>query len=207
MSAFLPGPDRGQPLAGPTRSTGMRHNAPEPRRLPYGEEVAALFAANGAQLVRLAELLTGDRGLAEELVQEAFVRTWRHWRRLRQDGTALPYVRQTVVNLARDSLRRRRLELRHRLAVRADMAGEADVGGRVDLDRALARLPLRKRACVVLRFYADLSAEETARVLGVSVGTVKSQTHKAVALLATYLAAAPARPASPAPDDGMEVNR
>lgn len=171
----------------------MRRNAPEPRGLLYGEEVAALFAANGARLVRLGELLTGDRGLAEELVQEAFVRTWRHWRRLRQDGTALPYVRQTLVNLARDSLRRRRLELHHRLAARADAAGEADVGGRVDLDRALARLPLRKRACVVLRFYADLSEEDTARVLGVSVGTVKSQTHKALGQLARELEAAAAR--------------
>jgi RNA polymerase sigma-70 factor (sigma-E family) len=158
----------------------------------YGDEVASLFAAHAPGLVRLAELLVGDRGLAEDLVQEAFVRAWRRWRRLRRQGAALAYVRATVVNLARNSTRRRLLELRYRAAQATRLvAPEPDVGVRLDLERALARLPVGKRACVVLRFYADLSEEETARVLGVSVGTVKSQTHKGLALLARHLTGAP----------------
>jgi RNA polymerase sigma-70 factor (sigma-E family) len=154
----------------------------------HGDEVASLFAAHAAGLVRLAEFLVGDRGLAEDLVQEAFVRAWRSWRRLRRQGAALAYVRATVVNLARNSTRRRLLELRHRAGQASPwVVPEPDVGTRLDLERALARLPIGKRACVVLRFYADLSEEETARVLGVSVGTVKSQTHKGLALLARHL--------------------
>jgi DNA-directed RNA polymerase specialized sigma24 family protein len=93
-----------------------------------------------------------------------------------------------VVNLARRSLRRRLLERR---AWRWRGAGDlrsADPGETVDLLRALACLPARKRACVVLRFYLDLSEADTAAALGVSVGTVKSQTSKAVGRLERLLA-------------------
>jgi RNA polymerase sigma-70 factor (sigma-E family) len=162
--------------------------------LRYGDEVAHLFAQHAAGLLRLAELLTGDRALAEELVQEAFVRSWRHWHRLRENGSALAYVRQTLVNLVRDSFRRRFRETRQRmLTPPAATTVEPDVDRRVDLERALARLPLRKRACVVLRFYADLSEEDTARTLGISIGTVKSQTHKALGQLARDLDGTAAR--------------
>jgi RNA polymerase sigma-70 factor (sigma-E family) len=172
---------------------GTARDAPAGAGLRHGDEVAHLYAQHAASLLRLAELLTGDRALAEELVQEAFVRSWRHWGRLRQDGSALAYVRQTLVNLTRDSFRRRFREARHRLLTQPVATTDGpDVDRRVDLERALARLPLRKRACVVLRFYADLSEEDTARVLGVSVGTVKSQTHKALGLLARELEAAAA---------------
>jgi RNA polymerase sigma factor (sigma-70 family) len=78
------------------------------------------------------------------------------------------------------SVRRRLLELRHRVTV-AEERVEHDPTGRLDLERLIARLPMRKRTCVVLRYFADLSEEETARVLGVSVGTVKSSTARALA--------------------------
>jgi DNA-directed RNA polymerase specialized sigma24 family protein len=91
------------------------------------------------------------------------------------------------MNLARNSLRRRLLELRHRVRVPA-LVVHHDRPVQLDLQRALARLPLRKRACVVLRYFADLTEEETAAALGVSVGTVKSQTHKALAQLREDLA-------------------
>jgi RNA polymerase sigma-70 factor (sigma-E family) len=142
-------------------------------------EVAWLFRHRYGELVRLAYLLTSDNALAEELVQEAFVATWRSWDKLRATEAAYGYLRATLVNLARMSLRRRMLELRHRI-VRPEPVTEPDPSGELDLARAVAALPMGKRACIVLRYFADLSEEETARLLGVSVGTVKSSTHRAL---------------------------
>jgi RNA polymerase sigma-70 factor (sigma-E family) len=142
--------------------------------------IAALFATGYPGLVRVAYLLTSDNALAEELVQEAFVATWRAWDRLEDRDAAIGYVHRTVVNLARMSVRRRLLELRHRVTV-AEERVEHDPTGRLDLERLIARLPMRKRTCIVLRYFADLSEEDTARVLGVSVGTVKSSTARALA--------------------------
>jgi RNA polymerase sigma-70 factor (sigma-E family) len=146
-----------------------------------------LYQEHYADLVRVAFLLTGDRGLAEDLTQEALLRAWRDWDRIRAMESASGYVRGIVVNLARSSLRRRLLELRHRMAEVARTVAPDDSVRAIDLQRALARLPLRKRACVVLRYYAELSEMEVASALGISVGTVKSQTHKALELLRDYL--------------------
>ena len=152
------------------------------------EALALLYERHYGELVRLAFALTSDWGLAEELAQEAFVRVWRSWGNIRDQQSAPAYLRTTVVNLARRSLRRRLLE---RQTWRRRGAGDlrsADPGETVDLLRALACLPARKRACVVLRFYLDLSEADTAAALGVSVGTVKSQTAKAVGRLERLLA-------------------
>src|SRR5258708_24187240 len=116
------------------------------------------------------------------------------------------YLRATVVNLARRSVRRM---LRERRAWRdADDRRSADPGASVDLVRALARLPAGKRACVVLRFYLDLSEADTAAALGVSVGTMKSQTAKALRRLRRLLApprAGPAPRARPRPSGAWWV--
>jgi RNA polymerase sigma-70 factor (sigma-E family) len=152
------------------------------------EAVALLYERHYAELVRLAFALTNDWALAEDLAQEAFVRVWRSWGNIRDPQSAPAYLRTSVVNLARRSLRRRLLE--RRAAWRWRGAGDlrsADPGETVDLLRALACLPARKRACVVLRFYLDLSEADTAAALGVSVGTVKSQTAKAVGRLERLL--------------------
>jgi RNA polymerase sigma-70 factor (sigma-E family) len=141
--------------------------------------VAGLFSVHYGAMVRLAYLLTSDNALAEELAQEAFVATWRAWERLDAEQAAVAYLRATVVNLARMSLRRRMVELKHR-TTGADRVVDGDAGGRVDLERAVARLPMRKRSCVVLRYFCDLSERQTADVLGVSVGTVKSSTASAL---------------------------
>lgn len=142
------------------------------------DEIAHLFQEHYLELVRLAFLLTSDRELAEDLVQEAFVRTIQRWRRIHRYESAPFYLRTTVVNLTRASLRRRLVEWRYR--AREVPLADSGSDSHVDLQRALARLSSRKRVCVVLRYYVDLSEEETARVLGVSVGTVKSQTFKAL---------------------------
>jgi RNA polymerase sigma-70 factor (sigma-E family) len=150
------------------------------------EALALLYERHYGELVRLAFALTSDWGLAEELAQEAFVRVWRSWGNIRDQQSAPAYLRTTVVNLARRSLRRRLLE--RRAWSGATDPRPADPGESVDLLRALACLPTRKRACVVLRFYLDLSEADTAAALGVSVGTVKSQTAKALRRLERLLA-------------------
>ena len=153
--------------------------------------VAALFRLHYDRLSRIALLIVGDSARAEELVQEAYFLTWRHWDRIRSPGAAPFYLQRTVVNLARSSLRRRMVELRHLLGDREEI-DDPDHGQRLDLERALAKLPARKRACVVLRHYADCSEQETAELLGVSVGTVKSQTAKGLAMLFKELGMKPA---------------
>jgi RNA polymerase sigma-70 factor (sigma-E family) len=150
------------------------------------DAVGVLYERHYAELVRLAFALTSDWDLAEELAQEAFVRVWRSWGNIRDQQSAPAYLRTTVVNLARRSLRRR-LQERRAWPAPGDRRS-ADHGESVDLLRALARLPARKRACVVLRFYLDLSEADTAAALGVSVGTVKSQTAKALRRLQQLLA-------------------
>jgi RNA polymerase sigma-70 factor (sigma-E family) len=150
------------------------------------EALVLLYERHYAELVRLAFALTSDWGVAEELAQEAFVRVWGSWGNIRDQQSASAYLRTTVVNLARRSLRRR-LQERRAWATPGDPRS-ADPGENIDLLRALARLPARKRACVVLRFYMDLSEADTATALGVSVGTVKSQTAKALQRLQRLLA-------------------
>lgn len=154
--------------------------------------LAGLYARQYPELVRLAFALTGDWALAEDLAQEAFVRAWSSWDRLRQAHRAEAYLRAIVVNLARSSFRRQVRDIRAR-AVGPPAAwvvppGEVHSDAGIDLLRALGRLPAGKRACVVLRFYLDLSETDTAALLGVSVGTVKSQTAKALRMLRTWLA-------------------
>jgi RNA polymerase sigma-70 factor (sigma-E family) len=135
------------------------------------------------RVVRLAFLLTQETGVAEEVVQEAFVRVWHAWDRV-VDGPA--FLRTTVVNLAKSSLRRRALELRHRTR-RGDDAVDLDHNTRIDVLRAVGQLPMRQRTCIALRFYDDLSESETASVMGISVGAVKSQTHKALQRLESLI--------------------
>lgn len=143
------------------------------------QAIEELYREHALRMVRLAFVLTGDAGVAEEVVQEAFVRVWRSWDGLRHADAGGAYLRVTVVNLATSVLRRRALELRHRVR-RTDDAVEVDPGGRLDVLRVISALPPRQRACIALRFYEDLSESETAKVLGISIGTVKSQTFKAL---------------------------
>jgi RNA polymerase sigma-70 factor (sigma-E family) len=148
--------------------------------------IRALYEVHADGLRALAYLLTGERALAEELVQEAFLAAWKSWSRIRDHDAARAYLRSTVVNLARNSLRRKVLEVRARFAAPDDAVAD-DPAQRLDLERALAALPMRKRACVVLRRYLGCSEQETARLLGISAGTVKSQTAKGLAQLQRHL--------------------
>ncbi len=141
-----------------------------------------LYRTHHVRLVRLAYLMTSDEGLAEEIAQESFVRVWRASSRIRDPEAVGAYLRATAVNLARSGLRRRALELRHRVRPLERLV-EVDPSSRLDALALMRRLPPRQRMCVALRFYEDLTAEQTADLLGISVGTVKSQTHKALRTL------------------------
>jgi RNA polymerase sigma-70 factor (sigma-E family) len=149
------------------------------------------------ELVRLAFALTGDWSLAEELGQEAFVRAWRSWDTIRRKQSAPAYLRATVINLARTSLRQRLREIRAWRDVAIPRQAEAAVSP--DVLHALARLPPRKRECVVLRYYLDLSEADTAAALGISVGTVKSQTARALQRLRPLLSDGGAPSVTPLP--------
>jgi RNA polymerase sigma-70 factor (sigma-E family) len=130
-------------------------------------------------LVRTAYLLCGDMHLAEDLVQTALVKAVGHWRRIGDHPE--PWLRKVIVN---DHISRwRRHKGREHLTVVVPER-QADGAERdLDLWAALARLAPRQRAVVVLRYYEDLTEAETARVLGIGVGTVKSQHRDAIARL------------------------
>jgi len=142
-------------------------------------------AARSARLLRTAYLLTRDHALAEDLLQTALTKAWFAWGRI--EGQPEPYVRQIIVHTYASWWRRKwngehpTDELPERGFGGSDLAGETSQSQ--DLWTALGRLPRRQRAVVVLRFYEDLTEAETARLLGCSVGTVKSQTSKAMAKL------------------------
>ena len=143
-------------------------------------------------LLRTAYLLTGDRGHAEDLLQTALLRTARHWSRARDAPEA--YARRVLINLSRDRIRwliRRPREVPmppETDGPRATDAGYEQVVQRQVMVRALAALPTRQRQVIVLRFFEDLSIEQTAESLGLSAGTVKSYTSRALARLRELLA-------------------
>ncbi|MGW5190941.1 SigE family RNA polymerase sigma factor [Kribbella sp. NPDC004138] len=131
-----------------------------------------------AALRRTAFLVSGDRHRADDIVQDALYKLYLAWPKVRRVGNPFAYARRTVVNAAYDGKRRPwRREVT--LGDVPDRAGDDDFAvGYADRDEVLAALRSlgpRQRACVVLRYYEDLSVEQTADILGCSTGTVKSQ--------------------------------
>ncbi|MFF7394183.1 SigE family RNA polymerase sigma factor [Streptomyces scabiei] len=155
-------------------------------------EFHEFFERHYAELARLAHLLTGETDAADDLAADALVALWQRWDRLRQADHPLAYARGVVANLARGRIRSQVRE-RRRITLFWSRSPEKvegpDVAAVLDVRAALARLPFRKRACVVLRHAFDLSEKDTAAALGVSVGTVKSQTSKGMAELERILGA------------------
>ena len=161
--------------------------------MPQAEwlDVALLYRQHHADLVRLALLLVGDRGCAEDVVQDVFTRPCARGLVLRQDST-LAYVRTAVVNGCRSVLRRRALA--RRVAVSRAMPwpetqDSAEHTAMLAEDRrqvlaALAGLPNRRREVLVLRFYLNLPVAEVAAILGISQGSVKSATARGLGALA-----------------------
>ncbi|MFI6566497.1 SigE family RNA polymerase sigma factor [Streptomyces sp. NPDC050534] len=155
-------------------------------------EFHAFFERHYAELSRITHLLTGEADAADDLAADALLALWHRWDRVRTADHPVAYARGVVANLARTRIRsavreRRRISLFWSQG--EERTENPDIAGVVDVQEALRRLPFRKRACVVLRHAFDLSEKDTALALGVSVGTVKSQTSKGMAELQRMLGA------------------
>jgi RNA polymerase sigma-70 factor (ECF subfamily) len=167
-----------------------------------GEREFSEFVSARMPAVRgWAYLLTGDHARAEDLVQHAFAATYRHWRRISPES-AEAYVRRAVLNAHLSWWRRgwsRHEQLFGEVPDRAGADPMVSLEERDEMWAALAELPPRQRAVLVLRYYEDLPEAEIARVLDISPGTVKSQAARALARLRTRYAdpAGSDRPAQP----------
>jgi RNA polymerase sigma-70 factor (sigma-E family) len=162
------------------------------------DEFREFVAARSAALLRTAYLLAGDWATAEDLLQTALTKTYLAWKRLGEIEAVEPYARRVLVNTATSWWRRRWHGERPTevLPERAVPDGNDALLERDALWRYVQRLPARQRAVLVLRFYEDQSEAQTAQLLGVSVGTVKSQCARALGTLRQRLAEAGVEPAA-----------
>jgi RNA polymerase sigma-70 factor (sigma-E family) len=149
--------------------------------------LAELCRREHVRLVGLLALYTGDRAVAEDLAQEVLLRLHQHWPRVRLMGSPHAWLSSVGINLARSWWRRRYAEQRafRRLGATRSNASGPEPSDVVAVRSAVAALPPRQRAALVLRYYGGLSLAETAETLGCAEGTVKSLTHKAIATLRT----------------------
>jgi RNA polymerase sigma-70 factor (sigma-E family) len=138
---------------------------------------AEFVAARSAALQRAAYLMVGDVGLAQDLVQEALVKTYVAWPRLRDPASVEAYTRKAITTTAITWFRRRAWAERpdNRAPDAAHPAVHEDIDERIWLWQCLLRLPVRQRVAIVLRYYEDLSEAATAEAMNCAVGTVKSQ--------------------------------
>jgi RNA polymerase sigma-70 factor (sigma-E family) len=177
-------------------------NRRSPGRL--GPDFDDFVRSHGTPLLRAAYLLTGDHGHAEDLVQTTLFRLSRHWATAQQAPHSYAY--RVLVNLSRNRWRDMSRQPR---TVHPSMAAETTEGSRDDpiegvvsrhvLTDALRRLPEQQRETAVCRFVLDLSVADTAAVLGLAEGTVKSNASRAVARLREYLT-------EPSEPDNVEVH-
>jgi RNA polymerase sigma-70 factor (sigma-E family) len=155
--------------------------------------VTELYAGHALSLVRLAVLLVGDRASAEDVVQDAFLGLYRRWDRLPDTSSPVAYLRASVLNGCRTALRgRSRWRLRATALAEQPPAESAEARLLLSEEQqtvagALARLPHRQREALLLRYYLDLSEEEIAAAMGISRGTVKSSTSRALAAIGRML--------------------
>ncbi|MFE9652735.1 SigE family RNA polymerase sigma factor [Micromonospora sp. NPDC006431] len=175
-------------------------------RDPLEEEFREFVAARSGALLRTAYLLTGDWATAEDLLQTALTKTYLAWKRLGGIEAIEPYARRVMVNTS-TSWWRRRWHGERPTEVLPERAGVDEIEQQLDRDalwRHLQALPARQRAVLVLRFYEDMSEAQTAALLEISPGTVKSQTSRALNTLRRRLGSEaalglPAEPAEAAP--------
>ena len=169
-----------------TTVRGTRMDKPEADRADF----ESWMAAKQGRLLRTAYLLTGDVHAAEDLVQTALAKLYLAWDRVAEAPSIDAYARKVLVNEHTSAWRRL---WRHREVVSDTSAHDVPVRGEeydgvsAALWGAVRRLPERQRAVVVLRYYEQLSERETAEALGVSLGTVKSQTSRALGALRAHL--------------------
>jgi len=157
------------------------------------QAVDDLYRAHAVGLIRFALLLVGDQTTAEDVVQEAFLGLYQGWHRVRDPGKVLGYLRTTVLNGCRSVQRSRRrarlLRVTYEPPVWSAEAAAIDSEERRAVLAAVARLSLRQREVLALKYYLDLGEQEIARLLGVSRGTVSATGSRALAALARELRA------------------
>jgi RNA polymerase sigma-70 factor (sigma-E family) len=152
------------------------------------------YRAHYRSLLGLAALLLDDTASCEDVVQEAFIRVHSARSRVRDPDKTLAYLRQTVVNLSRSTLRRRIIGLKLLSKPLPNMAS-AEEGAyeqleRADLIKAMRGLQRRQREVLVLRYFADMSEAEVAKTLGISAGSVKAYGSRGIAALRVAMEAA-----------------
>jgi RNA polymerase sigma-70 factor (sigma-E family) len=165
---------------------------------PIDEQFREFVSNRSAALLRTAYLLTGDWANAEDLLQTALTKTYLAWRRLGTIDSVEPYARRVLVTTA-TSWWRRRWHGEKPTGSLPETSGPDGADERAERDllwRFVLGLPPRQRAVLVLRFYEDLTEAETARLLDISVGTVKSQGARAIATLRRRLAEEGVEPAA-----------
>ncbi len=169
-------------LTAPTGTGVAMHD----RAASRDEDFTAYLMARQPSLLRTAYLLTGDRHAAEDLVQTALAKLYLSWDKVRDRDSIDGYVRRIMVN-ENNSLWRRAWKRREfatdEIPERAPTYDEYDEGRSAALWELVQTLPRKARAVVVLRYYEELTEAETAELLDISVGTVKSQTSRALAAL------------------------
>ncbi len=160
-----------------------------PEQASFANPLEELYVRNTPAALRLAYFLTGDPELSEDLVQEAFVRVAGRFQQLRVPDAFPAYLRRTIVNLYTSQLRRRRLERKWLRGHEHEEAAVAppDAGSGDELWGAMALLPKRQRAAVVLRYYEDLSERDAAQTLGCSVGALNQLIVRALAILREHI--------------------
>jgi RNA polymerase sigma-70 factor (sigma-E family) len=163
----------------------------EEDRLPINADLRDLYLDHRWELVRLASLLLPDLADAEEVTQDAFVKTHLAWGRVRDPDKALAYLRSAVLNGARSRLRHLKVVARTE-PVRPGWEQSAETTAMAGEDRrsmigALRSLPDRQRECLALRYYLDLPEAEIASTLGISTGSVKTHIHRGLAALSSRL--------------------
>lgn len=177
-----------------TKGRAVAHQSTEPAtnssHPAETDRLAQVYLANYRSLLALARLLLDEPAACEDVVQEAYVRIAAAPARLRDSSAAAAYLRTTVLNLCRSSLRRRLVAVRHAPAVhRKDLAIDiaSSATDRVAVLAAMRTLPMRQREVIALRYYADLSEADTAELLGIALGSVKSHAHRGLTALARAL--------------------
>jgi RNA polymerase sigma-70 factor (sigma-E family) len=155
---------------------------------PSDQEFAELVEAAWPGLYRTAYLLLGEHHLAEDLVQTSLAKTYASWGKVREPAAAGGYARVVLANTASSWFRRRSWRNERPAAELPEPPGGGhELSDRPAVVEALRTLPPRQRAVIVLRYYADLSVREVADALGISEGTVKSQTSHALSTLRSWL--------------------
>ena len=168
----------------PASAVSDRRPPPEPARPPSFE---AFFQVEHERLQRALYLVTGDVQEAEELMQDAFIAVWERWDRVGEMDEPTGYLYRTAMNRLRSRLRRASQAAKRALGAREGGDAFAEADERDALARALARLPERQRAAVVLTELLGYSSEEAGRILGVKDVTVRSLASQARAALRTHL--------------------